>query len=72
MNEKYKNILFNKKDRFELSISFLRKFILAKILNKLYNIKGSKCGYNLVVECHASDLIAWVRFPLPAPRYKTL
>ena len=25
------------------------------------------CGYNLVVECHASDLVARVRFPLPAP-----
>ena len=25
------------------------------------------CGYNLVVECHASDLIARVQFPLPAP-----
>ena len=24
-------------------------------------------GYNLVVECHASDLIARVRFSLPAP-----
>ena len=28
------------------------------------------CGYNLVVECHASDLIARVRFPLPAPLSK--
>ena len=26
------------------------------------------CGYNLVVECHASDLIARVRFSLPAPK----
>ena len=25
------------------------------------------CGYSLVVECYASDLMAWVRFPLPAP-----
>ena len=25
------------------------------------------CGYNLVVECHASDLVARVRFSLPAP-----
>ena len=25
------------------------------------------CGYNLVVECNASDLVARVRFPLPAP-----
>ena len=28
------------------------------------------CGYNLVVECHASDLIARVRFSLPAPLSK--
>ena len=28
------------------------------------------CGYNLVVECHASDLIARVRFSLPAPKIK--
>lgn len=27
------------------------------------------CRYNLVVECHASDLVARVRFPLPAPRF---
>ena len=26
------------------------------------------CRYNLVVECHASDLTARVRFPLPAPK----
>lgn len=26
------------------------------------------CGYNLVVECHASDLIARVRFPPSAPK----
>lgn len=34
-----------------------------------YNKKCNKniCGYNLVVECHASDLIARVRFSLPAP-----
>ena len=25
------------------------------------------CGYNLVVECNASDLVARVRFSLPAP-----
>lgn len=29
---------------------------------KLYNR-----GYNLMVECHASDLIVRVRFPLAAP-----
>ena len=29
-----------------------------------------KCGCNLVVECHASDLIARVRFPPPAPLSK--
>ena len=29
-----------------------------------------KCGCNLVVECHASDLIARVRFPVPAPLSK--
>ena len=28
------------------------------------------CRYNLVVECHASDLVARVRFPLPAPLSK--
>ena len=32
----------------------------------IYYIRN-KCGYNLVVECHASDLIARVRFSLPAP-----
>lgn len=30
---------------------------------KLYNR-----GYNLMVECHASDLIVRVRFPLAAPK----
>ena len=33
-----------------------------------YNKNKYKRGYNLVVECHASDLIARVRFPLPAPK----
>lgn len=28
-------------------------------------------GYNLVVECCASDPTARVRFPLPTPRYIT-
>ena len=28
------------------------------------------CGYSLVVESHASDLMARVRFPLPAPLSK--
>ena len=35
----------------------------------LYNII-SLCGYSLVVESHASDLVARVRFSLPAPLSK--
>ena len=34
-----------------------------------YNYIIIICGYNLMVECHASDLIVRVRFPLPAPNY---
>ena len=30
------------------------------------------CGYNLVVECHASDLVARVRFSLPAPTLRRI
>ncbi len=33
-------------------------------------LKDEISGYNLVVECHASDLIARVRFPLAAPLSK--
>ena len=35
----------------------------------LYNI-NINCGYSLVVESHASDLVARVRFSLPAPLSK--
>ena len=35
-----------------------------------YSIQYFKCGCNLVVECHASDLIARVRFPPSAPLSK--
>ena len=38
----------------------------------MYNYFKFICGYNLVVECHASDLIARVRFSLPAPFYSNL
>ena len=45
-----------------------------KVLWKGVRLSSSPpiCGYNLVVECNASDLVARVRFPLPAPqkRYK--
>ena len=45
-----------------------------KILDneKTKNIIMFLCGYNLVVECHASDLVARVRFSLPAPKYMNL
>ena len=42
-------------------------FLLESIFYMLYNMFSYICGCNLVVECHASDLIARVRFPPSAP-----
>ena len=41
------------------------KILLDFYYNIMYNI--NMCRYSLVVESHASDLMARVRFPLPAP-----
>ena len=44
------------------------KILLDFYYNIMYNI--NMCRYSLVVESHASDLMARVRFPLPAPLSK--
>ena len=46
------------------------KILLDFYYNIMYNI--NMCRYSLVVESHASDLMARVRFPLPAPNYNNL
>ena len=54
-------------------VSFLFFFKFGIFQKKWYNYSVSNyinyiCGYSLVVEFHASDLKARVRFPLPAPK----
>ena len=44
------------------------KILLDFYYNIMYNI--NMCRYSLVVESHASDLMARVQFPLPAPLSK--
>lgn len=58
--------------QYYLSFILLKKLklkytIIAYFFILLYNII-SLCGYSLVVESHASDLVARVRFSLPAPK----
>lgn len=42
-------------------------WVLAVRKYPLFILQNYLGGYNLVVECRASEPIAWVRFPLPTP-----
>lgn len=57
----YKNLYYNK------SFINCKKSTCINYLSVIYLFYKFLCGYSLVVECYASDLMAWVRFPLPAP-----
>ena len=43
----------------------LQKYLKSSIIKML-------CGYSLMAESHASDLVVRVRFPLPAPYVRYL